>query len=353
MLSIDYVKKLYHEFYEMGKLDQRYAIVFVYNDKEHADDSHSSECITPIELDMIMRAFRKIAYFTYSYCSERSFIKAIDDLKKNHRYVLVYSMSQNIKGIGRRALIPLLCRYYNLINIGSTEYASFLSGNKKLMHDLLASNDELHFPKTVYFNKFNINRLKNIIVSMKQGQYILKPIDESASIGLKKIHLLPGSNDKLCKEIIDYSKNYSSFILQEFIDGDEVEVPLIKIKDNYFCAGACQIVFEKEKNYLDYDSVGIDAYSFNRYSNDTDLMVNAVCVARHLQFNCLARIDFRIKDKIPFIIDIGANPTISTHSTTNYLFRDLFDDEASVYHLLVIRALIHMGLFKPTLNHTK
>ena len=59
------------------------------------------------------------------------------------------------------------------------------------------------------------------------------------------------------------------------------------------------------------------------------------------------------QSEIPFIIDIGANPTISTNSTTNYLFRYLFDYEKIVNHILVILSLIHMGLFKPTLNHTK
>ena len=97
--------------------------------------------------------------------------------------------------------------------------------------------------------------------------------------------------------------------------------------------------------------MGLDAYSFALYKDNNSRVIEAaVRIADTLQFYTLSRIDFRIKDGIPYVIDIGANPTISYHSSTNFLFRSVFDNESSVYHLLVVIALIKNGLFKPPLD---
>lgn len=354
MISIHDIKMLFNDFYSQGKLGKDYAIVFVFNDMEHTDALHITESITAIEHESIMRSFKMIADYTYSYSSEHEFIHAISHLKNDHRYVLVYSMAQNINGVGRRALIPLLCRYYNLINLSSDEYASFLSGNKRLMQTLLEPVSILQFPKTIYLNQKSIHLFKNNIKSIRQGKYMLKPIDESASIGLKKFELCNGNENQLYRELLDYSKQFNSFCIQEFIEGDEIEVPVIKIGEDYFCPGVCQIIFGNNEDFLDYDTIGMDSYEFAPYYDANDRFINsAICVAHQLHFNCIGRIDFRVKNRVPYIIDIGANPTISPHSTTNFLFKRIFDDEASVYHLLVIRALMNSGLFKPSFNHAK
>lgn len=183
---------------------------------------------------------------------------------------------------------------------------------------------------------------------------MLKPTAESASIGVKRIELNFHNYIDIYSELLNYAESFSSFCIQEYIDGYEVEVPLIKIGQDYFSPGACQIVFNGKTDYLDYDTVGLDSYDFTNYLNAThDIVATATSVAKTLQFDCISRIDFRIANDIPFIIDIGANPTISVHSSTNFLFRNLFKDEASVYHLLVIRSLMKEGLFKPSFNQPK
>lgn len=354
MITCDSIKLLCDDFYSHGKLGKDYAIIFVYNNTDNADDFHKTECVSPIEQQMIEQSFRKIAQFVYSFSSENAFIKSIDQIRCNHSYLLVYSMAQNIDGVGRRVLIPLLCRYYNMINIGSDEYASFLSGDKRLMQKLLENNSELCFPKTMYIDQFNVKSIENMIHQMPIGQYIVKPIDESASIGVKLFRLSSDNGKRIYADLLEYSKNYSSFCIQEYIDGYEVEVPIIRIDQDFFCPGVCQIIFEDNNYYLDYDTVGVDSYSFTRYPySAAKIISSAINVAKQLQFHCISRIDFRVMKNIPYIIDIGANPTISTHSSTNYLFRNLLGDEASVYHLLVIRALMQAGLFKPSFNQTK
>lgn len=349
MITNDELYRLYQCFLSLGKLDSRYALVFVYNSPDGIDDLHKSECIYPTEYTMIINSFREIFQYTYSYDSEHLFVKSLDRLRLKHKFLLVYSMAQNIHGIGRRTLIPLLCKYYNLISIGSDEYNSFLSGNKYIMHRLLSK--DAYFPKTIYFTNpgnYDYSRLESIPL----GKYIIKPIDESASIGVEKLEM--NSVNELRIFLKEYEKQFHYFCLQEYIEGEEVEVPLLYILDDYYCPGVCKIEYLDNKDYLDYDSVGLDLYRFSKYSQETTSIIkSAITAANKLRFDTISRIDFRIKQSIPYLIDIGANPTISTHSSTNYLFERDFGSKSSVYHLLVIRALIKEGLFKPPFNQPK
>ena len=183
-------------------------------------------------------------------------------------------------------------------------------------------------------------------------EYILKPVDESASIGVEKLEM--NSVNELRTYLKVYEKQFHYFCLQEYIEGEEVEVPLLYILDDYYCPGVCKIEYLDNKDYLDYDSVGLDLYRFSEYSQETTSIIkSAVTAANQLRFDTISRIDFRIKQIIPYLIDIGANPTISTHSSTNYLFERNLGSKSSVYHLLVIRALIKEGLFKPPFDQPK
>ena len=345
------IKELYNRFLNCEKLGTNYAVIFVFNDTDNADQIHSTECITPIEHRMIMSSFFQIAQYVYSFNSEDKFIKAIPTLKHKHKFLLVYSMAQNVKGNGRRALIPLICKYYNLINIGSNESSSFLSGDKKLMYELLCKIKELNFPNSIFYDSRSCVDIKTIVSNMSEGKYILKPNDESASIGVTLLEHNKVDVNMTIEILEQYSCCYPSFCIQEFIDGDEVEITLLNINNRFYCPGACKIIYENNSLFLDYDIIGAEAYDFVEYDKYKDNIINAaLIVAKKLNFNVISRIDFKITEDKPYIIDIGANPTISRHSSSNYEFRKVFGSESSIYHILVMKALMDNNLFEPPLN---
>ena len=139
MMDFNVIIKLYHLIKKQSKLNKEYGMIFVYNsDKTVRDKEHLSECILSAEKNMIESSFRKVFEYVYTIDGEESFINKIESIRKKHKYVLVYSMAQNIDGIGRRCLIPLLCDYYNLINISADFMASTFSDNKLLMFNILS-----------------------------------------------------------------------------------------------------------------------------------------------------------------------------------------------------------------------
>ena len=99
----------------------------------------------------------------------------------------------------------------------------------------------------------------------------------------------------------------------------------------------------------------MDAYSFIEYKAGLaeDIIKCSIKAARALGFDTICRIDFRIVHNIPYIIDIGANPTVSFHSSTNFIFRERFNDESAIYRILLFIGLERVGLLEPPFNKTE
>ena len=262
-------------------------------------------------------------------------------------------MAQNIAGIGRRSLVPLLCDYCKLNNIGSNFYASTLGGDKELMYTLIDPYVSSNIPFTVYVNE--TTNLEQTLEKIESGTYILKPNDESASIGVEKIDISKENTTNILNGLTNYQKKHLRFCIQEYIDGPEIEVPLLFYEHKYYCPGCVEILNSSPSGYLDYDTVKMDDYSFKEYTGElsADLISCSKNVAKALGFDTICRIDFRIKNNTPYITDIGANPTISFHSSTNYIFRERFDNESAVYQLLLFIGLTKAKLFKPPFDETK
>lgn len=218
------------------------------------------------------------------------------------------------------------------------------------MHSILNYNGISCFPITFYIH--NQRDLKNTLVKLTKGKYLIKPDDESASIGVEIYDFSSEKINEFEDYLLNYSKKFPIFCLQEFICGKEVEVLLLCFQNGYYCPGPCEIINMNELEILTYDSVKVDNYEFAEYMDDlkTEVVEISKKVATILGFKTICRIDFRIHKNQFYIIDIGANPTISYHSSANYMCRKYLGCSSSIYQLLVYKALTDMNLFKPSIN---
>lgn len=97
--------------------------------------------------------------------------------------------------------------------------------------------------------------------------------------------------------------------------------------------------------------VELETYSYFEYDGNLKEKMFEISanVAKTLKLTAMSRIDFRIRNNIPYIEDIGANPTISTNNGVNQLYcTHLQAEPYCVYAILVYTALIEHDLFKPT-----
>lgn len=311
------------------------------------DTTHSVECITSIESDFIRNSFKSVVKDVYLFNSENMFISSISEIKENYSNVLVYSMAQNINGVGRRSLIPLLCDYYHLINIGSSFLESTISGNKRLMHKILEKDFSSILPKTYFCSKTtNFDNISLELFDMES--IILKPIDESASIGVKLIKNI--IHNDLVGILKNYATTYPEFIIQEFISGRELEVTLVFDGNQYYCPGIAEIISDHE--YLSYDVIGMEDYDFSCYTEEHFERIISVAksAARTLGFKTICRIDFILDNTNLYIIDLGSNPTVSGFSSSNFIFTNQFKNNGAIYKILPYLALYKNNLLKPPFN---
>ena len=321
-----------------GKLFDESCIIFVYNSMKSPaiDTLHKSECVYDDEVALIENAFHAFRGLKLiSFDDEQSFLDVARTLKQSYKNVYIYSMAQNLNGVGRRCLIPLACEYYGFINISSDSRSSFFGGDKKLMFSLL--ENKVKMPNRIFLNKLD----KEAILHIRQTStnLILKPNSESASIGVEKIGY--ATADSTVFDLIEKSLAiHKMIILEEFIDGEEVECTVLPWQDGIYISEPVKIL--KDTDFLDYSTVASDSYGFKIYNDPhaCDIKRQAETEYSLLGFNSLARFDFMVKNGQTYLFDITPNPTISACSSANTAMHLIKDDDRAIYIALLLQKLL-------------
>ena len=331
-------KRKFDNIFLYGKLLKSSCVIFVYNSIESTkiDAQHKSECIYDDEIALIEDSFHAFPHLKLiSYSDEQSFLDAALALKQHYKNVYVYSMAQNITGVGRRCLVPLVCEYYGFINISSNSRSSFLGGDKKLMFSLL--NDKIRMPNRIFLDKLDKESI--IHIREKSKELILKPNSESASIGVEKIgHELP---DSYIFGLVESSlSTYGTIILEEFVNGIEVECIVLPWQDGIYIGEPVKII--KDADYLDYATVASDSYGFEIFNNSSANQIKRQTATAYslLGFDSLARFDYMVKDGTAYLFDITPNPTISACSSANTAMHLIKDDDRAIYIALLLQKLL-------------
>lgn len=329
----------YEEFY-LTNNTSNCSLVFVFNNINDPaiDNDHKSECVYPDEIEQIADSFRRIENLEITLCpSEQIFIDKIEGFLSSNKEIYVYSMAQNIENEGRRCLVPLLCQYYGFTNISGTFKDSFLSGNKQLMTELLTKSCIL-MPQKYFFSKKNRENWVILLKKFSPEKVIIKPNCESASIGVIVITLGLTNYDRVITYIEKELIKYDTLIVEQFIDGVEIECTVIKEDDKFLVLPVVEIIKDKSIEYLDYETVKNNLYDYKLYNHFTEsismLSSNAFTL---LGFNRIGRFDYIITGKSEiFLFDITANPTISEYSSTNFACESYYSetDSSLIYRLL-------------------
>ena len=166
---------------------------------------------------------------------------------------------------------------------------------------------------------------------MPKGKYLIKPLYESASIGITNENIFYSDNipNKYIDELIIKLKQ--PVLIQTFIDGYEFEIPILKRNEDILIFEPVVLSLNGENNYmganiLDYKKIFDDNYIFSRMPTEMCVYNNALEeTARHvaelLELNGLCRIDGRItKEGLFYITDVSTNPHFIHHSSVNFAF---------------------------------
>lgn len=300
------------------------------NISDYTGNSVKAEFFSDEDEALISKALKSLGFSVKHFYNEDDFIKYIIKMSsQNLSEYIVLSSAQKGTKIGRKSLIPLFCDLYNVKYIGSNPYVVSLCRDKYRTSCILKEN-QINTPHSwMYDIRYGW------IGSSPEGypnQLIIKPNYEASSIGISEENI--GYFDaEFFEKVKNLSKSYHQEVLvEEFIEGYEVEVPVICDGDP-FCVFPAGISLNTKDflgtQILNYNIRYHDAYSFYDFSNKNLQLANRIMectckVAKLLNISGLGRIDFRIDaNQNIYITDISTNPHYTLHSSYFYVFQQL------------------------------
>lgn len=308
-------------------------LILVCNTKMHPNAGESrgpfnmdTEYFSDDEFEQVVSMFSSLGLATDYFTYEDDFFRFV--IEQTPPKLVVYNAVQSGIGPGRKSLVPAFCNLHGIPCTGSNAYVVSLCRHKYHVNQILAQVG-IRVPQTwLYSNGWLMERHPPLNM-----QVLLKPIYESASIGIDdtSIQSYTSQADQLILQRM--KQQHQPIIAQEFIPGYEVEVPLLCVNGTI-----CQLPpigisvdgkHDLEREILNYERIYFDRYGFydfteEKYEISKELCLCASKTAQILGMEGLCRVDFRVRpDGCYYVTDVSTNPHFVAHSSVNFAFQIL------------------------------
>lgn len=312
-------------------------------------EKYKSELFTYEEVDSIYNALKALNYNVVVYYDETRFIKDVLNNKiDNLNHKIVFNLARNGKGIFKKSLIPTFCSLLNIKYTGSNGYGIAIARQKNHTSKLLKS--------------FGINSAQNWLFNGKwigdecpppNIKVIIKLLSGAASIGVNESSICNTSDSDFMTKILEKFNFYNdSIIVEEFIDGYEVKIPIIKLsQSNIFVFNPVGLMINEKKllgNLIISETIAAE-YSTKKYDLNTifnNEVINAMKIDAKKAFEILhlenyGRVDCRIKENGEYYFyDYSTTPYFVSNSELNFAYKQLGFSFEHILNSIINSALI-------------
>lgn len=249
-----------------------------------------------------------------------NFIYSSPDIRL--RPTFVYSHLQTHNSVTRRSVIPSFCEMYNLHSL--TPEATTLAFTTE-KYNFINTLEKYNIPIPTTFTAYNANDYLK-----ENTEYYIKKSDTSSSFEVFKANIYETN------EFIKTLQNPFSYIIQEAVDGIEIEVSGIYDGSQITILPPMQL----ETSNLTHEDVKQQQYTYSEFKNPLkkDLEKTTKDVIKILNLFGISRVDFivDIKTQQYYIIDIAALPILVETSSTKQAIETLFQGrEINILKLLI------------------
>ncbi len=305
------------------------------------------------EIDEIISAFGSFGIYVEHFEDELEFIAwhrqgGFDRLPGQYKFVYTFATSGT--GPARRSLIPAYCAQEYIPTVNSDAYTCAV-GRHKFHCSRLLGTFGLPVPQSWSYDA-NSGWLDSESPAIGM-QVIGKATYEDGSIGLTSAMIgLFGS--KLEATFAEASRALRQpLTVQEFIEGDEIEIPVIELDGHHALAPVMVLNSKGERlmnQVVSYDLAWSDDYRFAAplclSPHTIKVAIKAATnVARVLGHHGFARIDFRVsRDGRPIIIDIAAHPHLTRASSYAHSLNQMGFSYDEMMLLLIATGARRLGI---------
>ena len=225
---------------------------------------------------------------------------------------IIFNIAEGFGTRNREALIPSLLEFYHIPHTASDAYGMCLNLNKQHTK-ILVNSLGIPVPKGFCFKNIN----NDVLTKVKSLKFplVLKPNCEGGSMGLYLVHTI----EELLEKAMYLIQTYSfELLVEEYIEGSEITVPIIGNRETAKALGVMTILNEDftdiplYDNSLKYIDNVINSTQF-KYSQDIKkkLLDYSVQIHNYFDLHDYSRMDFRLKPngKIYFL-EINAMPSL-------------------------------------------
>lgn len=274
-------------------------------------------------------------YIQAVYYNELDFISDFMKQPGKFKDCLIYNLARNGLGDNKKTIIPAFCELVGLRYSTSSSLTCALCRNKYYFTTLFQSHN---IPVPQSWLLTDNGEWEN--GAPPDGiQVICKPVSESASQGITQAGIFKASLSMFRK------LRGTHYIVQEYIEGAECEVPLFKVGDSITVLPPIGINL-KGNGILDEDASANNNYGFydlvdtQPVSTIDQIKAYAEKAFRLLQMDVYGRIDFRINPKgIPYIFDVSTTPYTTKHSSFSFAFEQLGFHYSDIYRAVISASL--------------
>jgi D-alanine-D-alanine ligase len=207
-----------------------------------------------------------------------------------------------------------LLAYFDLLGLphsSASFYQMAVAFNKRDCLSLLKPYG-VHTAKSVYLNQGDEFNPDSILARTGLPCFV-KPNRAGSSFGISKVH----KKEDLAAALDKAFKEDSQILIEEFLDGTEVSVGVITLKDKVKVMPSTEIVTEND--FFDYEAKYLGAsqeITPARISETQRMNVRkeAEKIYSTLQLKGLSRIDFMLVGDIPYFIELNMVPGLSAES---------------------------------------
>ena len=288
----------------------------------------ATEFFSQDELSDYLNALDMLSiYHDISY-GEDDFIRKIGNNyfeKYKQQYKIVFNTTGSKHIRSRSALIPAVCEIAGL-SYASNDILTCSILENKIHANSLLTHYGFPVPPSWYFYP-DSGWLD--YCPPQDRKLIIKPSEESASIGItqESVGFFSNEFESIVREVCDIMQE--PVMVQEFIDGWEVEVPVVHV-DERIALPPMGIEMDKDKylndRYLSFDTVFSDNYNYYRFDQIDSKLAEALSnvaenSSRVLDLRGTIRVDFRVNNKGQyFITDYNNSPHLTRfHSVAKSL----------------------------------
>lgn len=199
------------------------------------------------------------------------------------------------------------------VSYSSSGLSSMVVTFDKYLCKKAVENSGLHLAKQIYVKEGDTVDTKVIVSELGLPMFI-KPTASGSSFGVTKVK----SENEIIPAITAAQKESSGVLIEEFIEGVEVSCGIMMTKEHEYVLPVTEIVSKKE--FFDYEAKYTPGFSEEitpaRIDEQTLAVLNDMTRKAYKACECkgIVRVDFIIKDGVPYFIEINSVPGMSTGS---------------------------------------